>query len=146
MRLNASKSVKWNELTSPAGVTTDKVFIGPDPFGLGGLQVAVAHSDRPPSRQSLRDLFATRRGKTQLQLVVAVVHGSTTYLFGPDPQAQSVELPKEQAQRQLQSALDEPHVLAATERIANFHKARESTAVAGYTNSGLFATYDSPRG
>ncbi|MGP9604998.1 Eco57I restriction-modification methylase domain-containing protein [Brachybacterium sp. AOP42-E1-35] len=61
----------------------------------------------------------------------------------PDPgrYTQSVELPKEQAQRQLQSALDEPHVLAATERIANFHKARESTAVAGYTNSGLFATY-----
>lgn len=141
MRLNASKSVKWNEPASPAGVTTDRVFIGPDPISLGGLQVAVGQSDRPPSRQSLRDLFAARRGKTQLQLVVAVVDGSTTHLFGPDPQAQSVELPTEQAQRQLQSALDEPDVLAATERIAGFRKAHESTAVAGYTNSGLFATH-----
>jgi len=141
MRLNASKSVKWNEPTTPADVTTDRVFIGPDPFGLGGFQIAVGQSASPPSRQSLRDMFAARRGKTQLQLVVAVVHGSTTHLFGPDPQAQPVELSTEQAQRQLQSVLDEPDVLSATERIAGFRKAHESTAVAGYTNSGLFATY-----
>jgi len=50
-------------------------------------------------------------------------------------------LPTEQAQRQLQSALDEPDVLAATERIAGFRKAHDSTAVAGHTNSGLFASY-----
>lgn len=141
MHLNASKSVKWNESSGPAGVTTDAIFIGPDPFGLGGLQVAVAQSETSPTRQSLRDLFSARRGKTQIQLVVAVVNGSTTHLFGPDPQAQPVELPTEQAQRQLQSVLDEPDVLAATERIAGFRKAHDSTAVAGHTNSGLFATY-----
>src|SRR5699024_10105533 len=125
----------------PPALTPDRVFIGPDPFGLGGSQIAVVHPARPPSRQSPRDMFAARRGKTQLQLVVAVVHGSTTHLFGPDPQAQPVELSTEQAQRQLQSVLDEPDVLSATERIAGFRKAHESTAVAGYTNSGLFATY-----
>lgn len=32
MYLNASKSVNWNESTSPAGVTTDTIFIGPGPF------------------------------------------------------------------------------------------------------------------
>lgn len=141
MRLNASKSVNWNEPATPAGVTPDRVFIGPDPFGLGGFQVAVGQSASPPPRQSLRDLFAARRGKTQIQLVVAVVHGSTTHLLGPDPQAQPVELPTEQAQRQLQSVLDEPDVLAATERIAGFRKAHDSTAVSGFTNSGLFATH-----
>lgn len=141
MHLDASKTVNWNEPAAHAGVTTDKVFIGPDPFGLGGVQVAVGRSATPPSRQALRDLFAARRGKTQLQLVVAVVNGSTTHLFGPDPQAQPIEMPTEQAQRQLQSVLDEPDVLAATERIAGFRKAHDSTAVAGFTNSGLFATH-----
>lgn len=141
MRLNASKSVNWNEPTTPPGVRMDRVFIGPDPFGLGGIQVAVGQADRAPSRQSLRDLFAARRGKTQLQLVVAVVHRSTAHLFGPDPLAQPVELPTEQAQRQLQSVLDEPDVLAATERIAGFRKAHDSTAASGFTNSGLFATH-----
>ncbi|MCZ4561810.1 hypothetical protein O4160_13285 [Rhodococcus sp. IEGM 1401] len=72
---------------------------------------------------------------------MAVVNGSTTHLLGPDPQAQPVELPTEQAQRQLQSVLDEPDSLAATERIAGFRKAHDSTAVAGHTNSGLFASY-----
>lgn len=141
MRLNVSNSVNWNAPASPAGVTTDRVFIGPDPLGLGSFQVAVARSARPPSRHMLRDLFTARRGKTQAQLVVAVVHGSTTHLFGPDPQAQPVELPNNQAQRQLQSVLNEPDVLAATERIAGFYKAHDSTSVAGYINSGLFATH-----
>lgn len=141
MHLNVRNSITWNEPTSPDGITTDRVFIGPDPHGLGGIQVAVAQSTRPPSMQSLRELFAARRGKTQLQLVVAVVTGSTTHLFGPEPQAQPVQLPTSQAQRQLQSVLNEPDVVAATERIAGFHKAHESTAAAGFTNSGLFATY-----
>jgi hypothetical protein len=141
MHLDASKTVNWNDPATHAGVTTDKVFIGPDPFGLGGVQVAVGQAATPPSRQALRALFAARRGKTQLQLVVAIVNGSTTHLFGPDPQAQPIELPTEQAQRQLQSVLDEPDVLAATERIAGFRKAHDSTAVAGFTNSGLFATH-----
>ncbi|MGO1225302.1 MAG: Eco57I restriction-modification methylase domain-containing protein [Brachybacterium sp.] len=133
--------MKWSETTAPANIATERIFIGPDPLGMGGLQVAVARSSDLPSKRAVRDLFNARRGKTQLQLVVAVGNSSTTYLFGPDPQAQPVELPTEQAQRQLQSALDEPDVLAATERIAGFRKAHNSTAVAGYTNSGLFATY-----
>lgn len=141
MRLNASKTVKWNDPETHAGVTTDKVFIGPDPFGLGGVQVAVGQSLAPPSRQTLRDLFIARRGKTQLQLVVAIVNGLTTHLFGPDPHAQPIELSTELAQRQLQSVLDEQDVLAATERIAGFRKAHYSTALAGFTNSGLFATH-----
>lgn len=141
MRLVASKSVKWIERTAPAGVTTEQVFIGPDPFGLGGFQVAVANSRMSPSRQALRDLFNTRRGKTQVQLVIAVVHGDTTHLLGPDPQMQPVQMPTEQAERQLQSVLDEADALAATERLAGFRKAHDSTAIAGFTNSGLFATH-----
>jgi hypothetical protein len=141
VRLTAEKIVAWNEPSAPAGVTTEKVYLGPDPFGLGGFQVAVATIVTPPNRQVLRDLFTARKGRTQIQLVVAVVHDGTVHIFGPDPQAQPVEFPVEQAERQLQSVLAEPDVLAATERFAGFRKASDSTGVPGFTNSGLFATH-----
>lgn len=141
MHLTGDKVVNWNEPSAPAGITTEKVYLGPDPFGLGGFQVAVANALAPPTRHALRDLFTARKGKTQTQLVVAVIHGGKVQLFGPDPQGQSVELPVEQAQRQLQSVLAEPDVLAATERFAGFQKASTTTGVSGFTNSGLFATH-----
>ena len=128
MRLNATKVLSWNEPSAPAGMTTDRVYVGPDPFGLSGFQVAVASAVTTPSRQVLRDLFTARKGKTQIQLVVAVTHDGTVHLFGPDPQAQPIELPLDQGQRQLQSVLSEPDVLAATERLAGFRKAHDSTA------------------
>lgn len=141
VRLTADKIVAWNEPSAPTGVTAEKVYLGPDPFGLGGFQVAVATAAIAPSRQVLRDLFTARKGKTQVQLVVAVVHDVTVHLFGPDPQAQPIELPAEQAGRQLQSLLAEPDVLAATERLACFRKASDSTGIPGFNNSGLFATH-----
>ena len=141
MRLTADKIVTWTDPSAPAGVTTDKVYLGPDPHGLGGFQVAVASAVAAPSRQGLRDLFTARTGRTQVQLVVAVVHDGSVHLFGPDPQAQPIVLPVEQAQRQLQSVLAEPDLLAATERFAGFRKANDSTGVAGFTNSGLFASH-----
>lgn len=141
MRLTADKVVTWTDASAPTGVTPEKVYLGPDPFGLGGFQVAAATAVSAPSRQALRDLFTARKGRTQIQLVVAVVYDGTVHLFGPDPQAQSIELPLEQAERQLQSVLAEPDVLAATERFAGFRKANDSTGVAGFTNSGLFASH-----
>lgn len=141
MQLSADKIVTWSEPTAPQGVVPTKVYLGPDPFGLGGFQVAVATSVTSPSRPTLRDLFAARKGKTQIQLVVAVIHDGTVHMFGPDPQAQAMELPVEQAERQLQSVLAEPDVLAATERFAGFRKASDSTGISGFTNNGLFATH-----
>lgn len=139
--LNADKVVTWTQANPPAGVTLEKIYLGPDPFDLGGFQVAVAKAVTLPSRQVLRDLFTARKGKTQIQLVVVVVHDGTAHLFGPDPQAQPIELPVEQAERQLQSVLAETDVLAATERFAGFRKANDSTGVSGFTNSGLFASH-----
>ncbi len=42
MELIADKVVNWNDPSAPAGITPEKVYLGPDPFGLGGFQVAVA--------------------------------------------------------------------------------------------------------
>ncbi|WP_420179051.1 Eco57I restriction-modification methylase domain-containing protein [Paenarthrobacter sp. TA1.8] len=141
MRLNADRVVTWSDASQPVGIVPQKVYLGPDPFGLGGFQVAVGTAVVAPTRQALRDLFTARKGKTQIQLVVAVVHDGAVIMLGPDPQAQSITLPVEQAERQLQSVLSEPDVLAATERFAGFRKASDSTGVAGFTNSGLFATH-----
>ncbi|MGV7608589.1 Eco57I restriction-modification methylase domain-containing protein [Mycobacterium kansasii] len=141
MQLTGDKVIAWNDPSAPTVITTEKVYLGPDPFGLGGFQVAVASASAAPSRQALRDLFTARKGKTQTQLVVAVVHGGKVQLCGPDPQAQPIELPVEQAERQLQSVLAEPDVLAATERFAGFRRASTTTGVSGFTNSGLFATH-----
>lgn len=141
MRLTADKVVTWTTTSAPTGITPEKVYLGPDPHGLGGFQVAVATAATAPSRQALRDLHAARTGRTQVQLVVAVIHDGAVHLFGPDPQAQPITLPLEQAQRQLQSVLAEPDLLAATERFAGFRKANDSTGVAGFTNSGLFASH-----
>jgi hypothetical protein len=141
VELEGDRKVDWRDSSAHPTLSLQQVYFGPDPFGLGGFQVAIALGSVTPSKQVLRDLFVERKGKTQIQLVVAVIHGDTAYLFGPDPQAQVLELPVEQAQRQLQSVLDEPDVLAATERYAGFRKANGSTGVPGFTNSGLFATH-----
>jgi hypothetical protein len=141
MRLSAEKVVTWSDASALPGVTPGKVYIGPDPFGLGGFQVAVAEALTAPTRTELRELFAARKGKTQVQLVVAVSHDGKAHLFGPDPQSVPIEMSVEHAVRQLQSVLSEPDVVAATQRFVGFRKAADSVGVAGFTNSGLFASH-----
>lgn len=73
MRLAADPSVTWTDAGAPTGAVLQKVYLGPDPFGLGGFQMAVATATTEPSSQPLRDLFAARQGRTQIQLIVSVV-------------------------------------------------------------------------
>jgi hypothetical protein len=141
MRLSADTVVTWTAESAPSGITLDRVYVGPDPLGLGGFQIAVGSAEATPSRATLKDLFTSRRGKTATQLVIAIEHDGLVSMFGPDPQALPITLPVDHATRQLQSVLAEPDVLAATQRIAGFRKAADSTGVAGFTNSGLFATH-----
>lgn len=141
LKLTATKELDWSGAKPPAGITLGKVHFGPDPHGLGGFQVATAMASAIPSRQALRHLFNARKGKTQIQLVVAIEHGATTTIFGPDAQAIPVELATDQAERQLQSVLTEPDVLAATERFAGLRKANDSTGLTGFANNGLFASH-----
>lgn len=140
VQFDADRRVPWTQPEAPAGISPQAVFLGPDPDGLGSLQVATAVAGAVPSRAALRDLHTARKGRRQITLVVAVTYGDTAFLFGPDPHAATVVLPVEAAQRQLQSALAEPDVDLASERLANFRRAYESTAP-GFTNAGLFATH-----
>ncbi|WP_454301828.1 hypothetical protein [Salana multivorans] len=145
MRLTADKVVTWSDPNAPAGVTTEKVYIGPATPPLGGFQVAVASSKEPtaPSRKVLRGLLLARKGKTQVQLVVAVEHkpSSTVHLFGPDPDGQPLVLPVERAERQLQSVLNEPNLLAANARFTAMRKSADTSGGHGFVNNGLFASH-----
>lgn len=125
---------------APAGVHLQEVYIGPDPDGLGGLQIATATVGAEPGRGMLDRLFTLRKGSRTITLVVAVTDGNRTWLYGPDPRADIIVLAANQAQRQLQSVLDEPDSTAAFNRIAALRRQVDSGGV-GWTNNGLFAKH-----
>ncbi|MBX9718047.1 MAG: hypothetical protein K2X36_04305 [Microbacteriaceae bacterium] len=137
--LRAAQVVDWTG-AAPAGVHLRKVYIGPDPDGLGGIQIATATVGAEPGRGMLDKLFTLRKGSRTITLVVAVTDGSRTWLYGPDPRADIIVLAANQAQRQLQSVLDEPDSTAAFNRIAALRRQVDSGGV-GWTNNGLFAKH-----
>lgn len=140
-KLVAEQSPVWRDNEAPSGIVLGKIFIGADPDGLGGFQVAVAQSTAQPKRETLSGLFNRRRGKKQISLVVVVTYGESAYLYGPDPQNVMLQLPVSLAERYLQSVLDEPDDLAARQRFSSYQKALETTTISGFTNSGLFASH-----
>lgn len=139
LELSAPQVISWTG-SAPTGAKLDRVFIGSDPDGLGGIQVATVTVESAPTRTLLDKLFALRKGNRAITLVLAATDGATTWLYGPDPQATSIELAADQAVRQLQSVLDEPDSTAAFNRIAALRKQVDSGGV-GWTNNGLFAKY-----
>jgi hypothetical protein len=139
--LSAPLAVDWNG-TATNGAIPRKVYIGPDPYGMGGFQVAIAEVTAPPSRETMLSLHAARKGKRNITLVVAAVNGDNIWLLGPDEQTAVVDnLTLDQGLRQLQSALDEPDSLAAYTRLGSLRRALDSTSIPGFTNNGLFASY-----
>lgn len=139
LTLRAAQIVDWAG-AAPAGVHLHKIYIGPDPDGLGGLQIATATVGAEPGRGMLDKLFTLRKGSRTITLVVAVTDGNRTWLYGPDARADIIVLAANQAQRQLQSVLDEPDSTAAFNRIAALRRQVDSGGV-GWTNNGLFAKH-----
>ena len=120
--LSASQTVDWND-TAPNGVAPLKVYIGPDPHGLGGFQVAIAKVSATPTRETMLALHSARKGKRNISLVVAGVKDGRIWLLGPDEQTAVVDnLTLDQGLRQLQSALDEPDSLAAYTRLGSLRR------------------------
>lgn len=139
--LSAPQSLDWTG-TATNGAVPIKVYVGPDPYGLGGFQVAIAEVSAPPSRETMLSLHSARKGKRNISLVVAAVKGDRIWLLGPDEQTAVVDnLTLDQGLRQLQSALDEPDSLAAYTRLGSLRRALDSTSIPGFTNNGLFASY-----
>lgn len=59
--LSATQTLAWKD-PAPAGAKLETVFIGPDPDGLGGFQIAIAAVVGAPTRALLDKLFNLRKG------------------------------------------------------------------------------------
>lgn len=113
----------------PAGFTVQEVVIGRDE---GQLALEVVLLDAGPSasmsREALGAFHSSRLGKRITPVVVAAHRDGQTWLFGPNAQASVVgSLATDQAQRMLQTALDEPSGVAARQRLAAMYAAIEGT-------------------
>ena len=140
--LSGASTVTWSVEKPPTGSIPEYVYLGRDDANLGPIQVALASVSSPPSKEMMRALHQSRKGKSTIQLVVGAVMGDRIWIFGPDERTQVIEsLPLDQGCRQLQSALDEPNALAAYTRLGQFRRSLDTTSLVGITNSGLFASY-----
>lgn len=139
LSLRATQTVDWAS-SIPAGASLEKVFIGHDPDGLGGIQIAVATVTGAPTAQLRQRLHALRKGSRTITLIVAATDGTSVWLQGPDASAAWDPMPVDRALRQLQSVLDEPDSTAAFNHIAALRRQVETGGV-GWTNNGLFAKY-----
>lgn len=137
---------------NPEDATTDRVWIGPDPHGLG-FEVAVASwagSNAPP-HEALRALHSARLRNRAVPLCVAVRDArGNAWILGPVATAPSLgPIPIGQAVRILQAALDERSGSAARARILRTRDALETAEIPGFDSQGLFAirelTYGVPR-
>lgn len=134
-----------------AGFDLREVVVGRDDAQLA-LEVVVldAGPTASTSREALGSFHAARLGKRVSPVVVLARRGDQAWLFGPNAQAAVVgPVPADQAQRMLQSALDEPSGLAARQRLAGMFAAIEGTRpgtetdyLPGVANAGLFATHE----
>lgn len=139
LSLRAAQTVDWTSSIS-TGASLEKVFIGHDLDGLGGIQIAVATVTCAPTVQVRQRLHALRKGSRTITLIVAATDGTNVWLQGPEASAAWDPMPVDRALRQLQSVLNEPDSTAAFNHIAALRRQVETGGV-GWTNSGLFAKY-----
>lgn len=140
MTLKSSSAIAWSgDVLS--GMNLHQVHFGPDPKGLGSFEIAIAVSDHSPSVTELKQLHKSRLQGRDSSLVVAVVHGETVWMFGPDTTLQPQKQAIDSATRHLQAALDEGDSLQATKRFLSLSDAQSQTQMPGVRNRGLFATY-----
>ncbi len=136
-------AIPWDRpAQSPRDATTERVWIGADPHGLG-FEVAVASwsGANPPTQEAMRTLHAARLRNRAIPLtVVARRVGGHAWLFGPLANAPVLgPLPARHAARIVQAALDEPTAGAARARIIQARDALETADIPGFDSQGLFA-------
>jgi hypothetical protein len=138
MELTGARKIPWRDAL-PAGLNAGEVVFGRDESDVGEVQVAVADASARPTKAMLDAAWRTRGINTAMPVVVAAVHADGVWLHDArhDPVG---PIPLEQAQRQLQSVLDERDGIAAQHRIDAIHGAFAAGA-GGFTNHFLFATY-----
>jgi hypothetical protein len=139
--LSGVRSVPWKDAL-PDGAEPQQVHFGRDTTGVGEVQIAVATVTSRPTKAQLTAMWATRGTKTAMPVVVAAVGAEGVWLFSNSTTAVPLgPLPHAQAAIRLQSILDEPDGIQATQRIRAIEQAYDTIGVAGFSNHFLFAAY-----
>lgn len=138
--LSTAQSTDFKLKSALVGVTPQLVHIGTDPQEMA-LEVVCVDVELAPSRDALNRIYVERHGRGLTPHVVAASSATTTWIFGPNPESPTLELPKAQALRILQEALNETNQFAATQRLAQLRQALTSSDDLGIANSGLFANH-----
>lgn len=141
LTLKSTTMVPWKD-NLPDGATPTIVHFGRDEMGVGAVQVAVANVANRPTKSALTAMWKTRGHNTAMPVVVAAVARDGVWLHGPDEKEDPVgPVSVSQAERFLQSVLDEPHGIAAHTQLRAIRTHLGTVGGAGYVNHFLFATY-----
>ncbi|MCC4269063.1 Eco57I restriction-modification methylase domain-containing protein [Microbacterium schleiferi] len=140
MQLDGSSTVAWAD--APAGATDAVVVLGRDDAGAGAIQVGIARLATRPTKGVLDDLWKSRGTRAPMGFIVAAVTPEGVWIHYPSADAPPIgPITVGQAERQLQSVLEEGNGLAAHGRIRAIQEAMSSAGTDGFSNHFLFATY-----
>ncbi len=121
------------------------LMIGP---GSGGLEVAIARSERKPNRDALRNAWKSRQGGRATPVLLVALHGGRAALCGPAGESPPVflDLDVGQVERICRTALAEPNRHAATRFLWSVLPEVKESQIPGLRNLGLFATHELEKG
>lgn len=140
LQLDGSSTVAWAE--APAGAVDAIVVLGRDDAGAGAIQVGVVRLTARPTKGVLDDLWKSRGTRAPMGFIVAAVTPDGVWIHYPSADAPPIgPVTVGQAERQLQSVLEEGNGLAAHGRIRAIQEAMSSAGTDGFSNHFLFATY-----
>lgn len=140
LQLDGSSTVAWAD--APAGAADAIVVLGRDDAGAGAIQVGVARLTARPTKGVLDDLWKSRGTRAPIGFIVAAVTPDGVWIHYPSADAPPIgPVTVGQAERQLQSVLEEGNGLAAHGRIRAIQEAMSSAGTDGFSNHFLFATY-----
>lgn len=140
LQLDGTSTVAWTD--APGGAIDAIVVLGRDDAGAGAIQVGVARLTARPTKGVLDDLWKSRGTRAPMGFIVAAVTPDGVWIHYPSADAPPIgPVTVGQAERQLQSVLDEGNGLAAHGRIRAIQEAMSSAGTDGFSNHFLFATY-----
>ena len=138
MQLDSAAQIEWVPSDGPNGVSPKTVHFGK---GAQPIQVALAESSQALSRSALRMLFQDRKGRLPIFVIVAVSHGDSVSIYGPDPDSETIVLKSATAQAVLNSILEQENEISAYQRAVFLWRSKQTTDMVGFTNNGLFASH-----
>jgi len=119
--------------------------IGP---GSGGLEIAVARSERRPTQDVMRTAWKNRQGGRATPVLLVSLYSDRGALCGPSGEMPPVFLDLDigQVERICRTALAEPNRHSATRFLLGVLPEVSESQIPGLRNQGLFATHELEKG